>query len=142
MMRKLLKKINKKDDGSFLSISPVVLTVIFVGMLLIGFTSWMSNIDRKTQLDSIARKYILAMETTGYLTADQESALEIELNDGGLKNVIFSGTTKAQQEYGQEIILSISGDMKISLFSNSGLETHSSIGTIPIRIVHRSTAKH
>ena len=110
-MLKLIKKMNKKDDGSFISIGPVIVTIIFIGMLLIGFTSWMTNIDRKTQLDSIARKYILAMETTGYLTADQESALEVELNEHGLNNVVFSGTTKAQQEYGEEIILSISGDM-------------------------------
>ncbi len=140
-MLKLIKKMNKKDDGSFISIGPVIVTIIFIGMLLIGFTSWMTNIDRKTQLDSIARKYILAMETTGYLTADQESALEVELNEHGLNNVIFSGTTKAQQEYGEEIILSISGDMKIYLFSNTGLKANSSIGSAPVKIVHRSTAK-
>ena len=86
-MHKILNKLKKRDEGSFMSISSVIVTIIFVAMLLIGFMSWMSNIDRKTAIDGIARRYILAMETTGYLTEEQESALLIELEKAGVENI-------------------------------------------------------
>lgn len=136
----MLKK-TKKDDGSFMSMASIIMTILFVGLLLIAFTSWMSNINRKTELDSIARKYMLAMETTGYLTNSQEQAMTIELEEAGLNNVIYTGSTMVKQSYGSEITLSITGDMKMYIFASSGFENDSRIGTSRIHIEHSSTSK-
>ena len=107
---------NQKDPGeTFSSLAPLVLAAIVTVILVIVFAGWMSNFDRKMNFDQVTRKYILKMETTGGLTAEDESDLlaelapyakNIELEYDGKKT-----TRKGEAQYGDDIDLYIKADL-------------------------------
>ena len=103
----------KKDRGdTFNSIIPNLICIIVVMVLIALFTSWLSNIDKRQNINQICRKYMLQMETTGYLTSDMEDSLINELTNAGLRNIeIDSKTSKSKVEYGNDIDLVVKGAM-------------------------------
>ena len=44
--------------------------------LVMVFSSWIRNVDTKDNVDQVCRKYMLKMETQGYLTTDMQKDLE------------------------------------------------------------------
>lgn len=76
---------------------------------------YMDNVDligRKTAVGQLARKYILRMETVGYLTAADRTMLCQELDAMGVAEVDLTGTTLNEVSYGAPITLQISGNLK------------------------------
>ncbi len=66
-------------------------------------------INKKFEINQLARKYILRMETIGYLTSNDKNQLNQELLELGIGNFNFEGTTLNQVGYGNNIALCISG---------------------------------
>lgn len=60
------------------------------------------------QIDQLARKYILEMETVGYLQPSSVVALSAELKSVGATDIDFAGTTLSDAGYGNPIYLYIS----------------------------------
>ena len=66
----------------------------------------------KTEISQLARKYILRMETVGYLTTEDNTSLCQELSAAGVTEINLSGTTQSEVSYGVPITLQISGKLK------------------------------
>lgn len=103
----------KRDNGSTASsILPNFFCIVVVLVFVMLFTSWVANVDRRENLNQICRKYILQMETTGYLTTEMANNLTNELMTAGMTSVtIESDTTREQVDFGADIFLKISGTM-------------------------------
>ena len=94
----------------------VVMDVLAVGICIIAMTIMMmvclgssALLNRKAQISQTARKYILKMETIGYLTADDKLALTQELKELGALEIDLTGSTVNEVDYGTPIYLVIRG---------------------------------
>ena len=109
----------KRDEADVMSnFGPAALTGVLVLVIIILFASWMSNIERKMQVDQVARKYMLKMESKGGLTIDDENNLKTELSQYCDNIVITNQTTRkvngpSDAKYGDDLHLYITADMKI-----------------------------
>lgn len=133
----------KKDKGNIMSIFPPLFAIIAVAVMLVFYIGWMGNVNKNDEVRQIGREYILAMETEGRLTSSLESSMRADLSSKGLKNIDLSGTTTSDVGYGNEIFLSIKGDLEVDSFNTTGfLQLVRGTDTIPIEIKLASTAKH
>lgn len=113
----------KKDNGdTFNSIMPNLLCVVVVCVFTLLFISWIASIEHRQNLNQICRKYILQMESTGYLTAEQQASLISELKNAGMVTVDThwneaNGTTGKQVNYGEEVNLKVTGELEIVDYS-------------------------
>lgn len=62
---------------------PILMFVLIAGLLLLFFINTNAALNRKTTLNQIARKYMLTMETQGYLYPEDIAALKTELTKNG-----------------------------------------------------------
>ena len=93
-----------------------VAEVLTAGICVIGMTvlmaSYLGNVqlmDRKAQISQVARKYILRMETVGFLTGNDKQLLLQELAQIGVTEADLTGSTTNQVEFGSPITLMIRG---------------------------------
>lgn len=146
-MKKVMKKIWKsKDEGSsFISMFSVVITIMAIALAAVIFSSYMANLDKKTQVDSIARKYLLIMETEGYLSNANKTRLTQELNDVGFvtNSDSFNGSTMGTPAgYGNDISLVITGKLKVyKIQFENFMEADWNTGTVDLTISKKSIAK-
>lgn len=89
------------------------------GLCLLAMTvvmlSYMDNvqlIQQKTEVSQLARKYILRMETVGYLTPGDRTVLTGELQAAGITDITYEGTTENEVGYGEPITLQIKGKLR------------------------------
>lgn len=111
-----MQKLRKDQGDTFNSILPNLLCVIIISVFCTLFTSWMANVANRDALNQITRKYILQMETTGYLTGDMKNEMTNELFLAGMRNIkIEPKTTQLanKAEYGEDIYLVVSGYMPV-----------------------------
>ena len=80
-------------------------------MLLACFES-VELLNSKASVGQLARKYILQMETCGYLSGQARAALSVELAELGVTEISFDGTTFNEVSYGDAISLEIRGKLK------------------------------
>ena len=66
-------------------------------------------INVKSSVSQISRRYILKMETYGYLTGEDRNDLVSALSDAGLENISLEGTDMSEVGYGNKISLYIHG---------------------------------
>lgn len=143
-MKWIVREMGRKDAGDIIGdLVPLLLAAIAMAVLVVGFSGFSVMIDRKNQVEQIARKYILEMEVKGYLTSEDRTALLEDLAEAGVTDVDLSGTTVTMVSYGSMITLTIKGQMAGSRFwMTSGFGTAESKRTVPISICKVSTAKH
>lgn len=106
-----LRKINrliKKKDGSADTVIMSLMAILVISFVAVYFISNVVPIKKSTDAEVIARKYMLKMEQTGYLTPDNESAMINDFNNIGISNIDISGTTLTQVNYGEDVYLHIS----------------------------------
>lgn len=133
----------KKDKGNLINLFPPILTIVALAVMLIFFTGWMANISARDNVYQLSRRYILRMETEGCLDSALESSLRADLTDAGMSNISLTGTTTSEVDYGNVIILKISGDLDINSYSTTGfLKLVRNNTTLPLNIELASTAKN
>lgn len=123
----------------------ICLTVILVMFIVLFYgIKLYSDIGHAVSKERIARKYILSMETKGYLSYEEMTELTQELTEMGVTNISFEGTTLTPAGYGQPVILSITG--KISISAKYGISGNWTwIGgenQVDFKIRQESTAKY
>lgn len=132
----------RRDQGSVLHMFSIYLACFVTGAMAIFFTGWLENLHQREQLDMIARKNMLLMETKGCCGSAELEQMAEELAAAGFENIDFSGTTTEEVGYGQEICLSIQATVSYrSLGGESGILKRLEL-TVPAAVRLTSTAKH
>ncbi len=98
-----------KDAGN---VGDVMITGILILSMMVIMLSFLENLQlirQKSEIDQIARQYILRMETVGGLIPEDEAQLLAALETLGVEAVDLSGTTRGAAGYGARIQLQIRG---------------------------------
>lgn len=133
----------KKKKGSVARFGIPLFSVIMVGLLSVMFANWSNNVNKKSQIDTIARSYLLKMEGQGYLNSADESELNRELQSLGVTNINLTGTTRSNVEYGNKITLSISGVIDLPNYNVANLfKVEKTENLVNFKVIKSSTAKH
>lgn len=102
----------KKEEGNVGEFMSVCICMLLLTALLTAYMDSVRLIDEKTEVNQIARKYILRMETVGRLTESDRAMLYQELSALGASEVSFEGSTVVSAGYGEPIVLSIRGKLR------------------------------
>lgn len=95
----------------------MVICIMAMALICLYNISSTGILNSKSDVNMIMRKYIIRMESNGYLTADDESELMEELKDVGMTNIDLSGTTLSEVEYGETVYLYVKGDISKRVIS-------------------------
>lgn len=122
---------------------PILLSLVVVSLISLFFTSFSQEVEKKDQMDRIARKTILSMETVGYLTEESQMILLQELQKIGIKDIDLGGTTTTYREYGNPICLEIQGNISISEYDLLSLfDVKKKNMNVPVHLYRETTAKN
>lgn len=111
--RKGKAMLRKRDKGMLEHFLPALVTIVLMAVLWTGSMVSASNIDRSSNIHHVARTYMLKMETDGYLTPENESALRAELRALGIREIDLTGTSLTDVGYGNEVRLRIKGNVML-----------------------------
>ena len=124
-----------KEKGSAMEFMSFGLVLLGFATIMMVYLGCVELVEYKLKTGQIARKYILRMESVGYLNTEDRISLVDELEELGLTQVDLYGTTMEFVGYGEEIILSIRG--KVSGKFGAGRQ-----GLYEIKELRVSTAKN
>ena len=110
----------RKDHGNLMNLFPPLLTIMALAVMLLFFSGCMANISARDNVYQLSRRYILQMEAEGCLTSSMESRLKSDLTAAGMNNISLTGTTTSEVDYGNVIVLNITGDLKVNSYSTTG----------------------
>lgn len=133
---------NKKMGDIVTSFTMPLLTMVFISILLFIFLNATKQDKIADDLDRMGRKYMLHMETDGYLTAENKNELIRGLESIGVRNISLAGTTMQSVEYGSEINLMISCDVEIENITMEGFKIKKKIDSVRYSDTWSSTAKN
>lgn len=102
----------KREAGSIGDLLAACICMLLMTVLLVAYMDSVRLIEEKTEINQIARKYILRMETVGMLTESDRILLGRELEAAGASAVSLEGTTFDMVGYGEEIVLKIKGRLR------------------------------
>lgn len=118
-MKEYRKIINAKREGSVLDFMAVGICIIAMSLVMMAMFSCANMLQKKSDISQINRRYLLRMETVGYLTPEDKGKLLDELNQLGLQQISLCDTTCTPVNYGDEIVLHIKGTMKGEIGGNA-----------------------
>ncbi|MBO4608387.1 MAG: hypothetical protein J5696_00800 [Lachnospiraceae bacterium] len=104
-----MMRILKKIDGSVGDVMPMGLFVICIAIVFVSFAECVRTVNIKSSVSQISRRYILRMETVGYLTPDDSAMLFEELGETGLHEISLGNTDTSEVGYGNPVRLEIRG---------------------------------
>ncbi len=102
----------KKEKGNVGEFMSVCICMLLLTVLLAAYMDSVRLIDEKTEINQIARRYILRMETVGRLTETDTTLLCQELTALGASEVSLEGSTLVSAGYGEPIVLIIRGKLR------------------------------
>lgn len=102
----------KKRKGSVMEIMYVGIAVFAMTIVMMSYLNNMQLVSSKEDVNQVARKYILRMETMGYLDDTGRLNLLHDLQEIGVTDIDLSGTTLSDAGYGNPIYLVISGKLE------------------------------
>lgn len=122
------------------TIGITILAMTIVVMVYLECTELML---KKLEVSQVSRKYILKMETEGYLSQENKTQMLTELEELGLQNVDVSGTTLYPVDYGDTITLEIKGGFKRNMLVREAELWDGEFGIrwVPLEETRMSTAK-
>lgn len=87
----------------------ILLVSLVVFGLMLYFISVFGDMEKGRRITETMRKYVLVMESNGCLTETEQQALVLELQEIGVKDIVFNEDPLRQVSYGGEVVLSITG---------------------------------
>ena len=103
------RKMTGKNSGNIMDFLSVGIALLAITIIVMASFYSMGLMLRKLEISQVARKYILVMETRGYMTEEVRQQLLEELQGIGLAQIDLSGTTSQPVPYGDTIMLKIRG---------------------------------
>lgn len=98
-----------RDNGNVADIMVTGIFILAMAVVMLSFLENIQMIQQKSDVDQIARRYILRMECEGGLTGEDRILLTEELARSGVTQINLEGTTIAEAGYGAAIELQIHG---------------------------------
>jgi len=99
----------KKRKGSAGDVMPMGIFVICIAVVFTAFADCVRIVNVKSGVSQISRRYILRMETVGYLDETDMDGILKELRDTGLYDISLGQTDTAEVGYGNPVRLEIRG---------------------------------
>lgn len=109
MMKQLKWKRKRGNIGDLMTTGMCMLGMMIV---MLAYFDSVELLNQKENVGQLARKYILRMETVGYLTPEDRIQLTVELESAGVTEIDYEGTTLQETAYGSPITLQIAGRLK------------------------------
>lgn len=101
----------KTDSGNVGNLMITGILILAMMVVMLSFMDDVSLIQQKMEVDQLARRYILLMETTGGLYAEDAVNLQMELGALGVEEIDLEGTSFGGAGYGSKIVLRIRGKL-------------------------------
>ena len=140
---KFMKSAWKKKKSGVGNMLSCMLGMLFLVMVMYLGLDMYARVNMAVNKSRIERTYILYMETYGYLTPEKRDRLTKELSDMGVSNISYAGTTMSMAGYGQEIVLSVTGILRMNSIAEVGRNfVFVRGGEENFRIYQKSTAKN
>lgn len=131
----------KKAIGNMLTCLICLVVMFAVVYFAVYVGSFMRVGIEKSRIE---RRFMLQMETDGYLSPSVKDKLIEELARIGVSDVSLDGTTMVPAGYGNDVILSVTGRLNIALIT--GMSSHMTWiyggSSVDFRIYQISTAKN
>ena len=106
----------RKNEGYSSFLAFLIVCVFALG--LVALTVDFSGDQVKSgKIVDVMRKYVLIMEGNGCLTSAEQEALILELEHIGVSNITFNSNPQIKVAYGEEVVLSITGEIDALKFS-------------------------
>lgn len=106
-----------KSKGSLLDFMTVGISLVAMAVVVMVYLNLSELMLTRLEVSQVTRKYILRMETKGYLDRADESALFSELAALGLEEIDLTGSTCLPVGYGESIRLSVRGKVMGSVLN-------------------------
>ena len=135
----------KKRRGSIVDILPSMIMVIVAVLVIMVFFDLYQILSLNEDVKQIARKYMLTMETMGYLDPVNQTSLMQELADLQVTDIDLTGSTMTDAGYGNAIYLQIFCKLpmeQLNMDGNDMLQFMFEDRSIPISVCRMSTAKN
>ncbi len=101
----------RKSRGNILDFVSIMITILAMSIMVMAYLECTNLLMKRMEIGQISRRYILKMETDGYLTEQSKGELLQELANAGLRGIDLSGTTLRPVAYGDAIFLKIKGSV-------------------------------
>lgn len=135
----------KKRKGNVVDILPSIV-LILAAILLVGtFINLYGILTINEEVKQLSRKYMLTMETMGYLDPASRTKLEQELSALNVTDIDLSGSTLTDAGYGNTITLNISCHLPLEHLNMAGSDMLAYFfedSSIPVSSRRMSTAKN
>ena len=135
----------KKRKGNVVDILPSIV-MILASILLIGsFINLYGVLTVNEEVKQLSRKYMLTMETMGYLDGVNQTQLEHELSALNVTDIDLSGSTMSDVGYGNTIVLNISCRLPLESLNMVGSDMLAYFfedGSVSVSNRRMSTAKN
>ena len=113
--------ITGKEEGSIADVLTAGICIFAMTIIMAAYLGSIRLFYKKADIRQIARKYILSMETNGFLTEDDRRNLEAELVQLGVEKLDLSESTLNKVSYGSFICLVIKGEIASeSIYTGNG----------------------
>ena len=115
--------LRRKDKGILEQFLPAIVVIVLLAVLWTGSMISASNIDRSSDIQQVARTYLLKMETDGCLTEENKELLVAELERLDMEQIDLTGTNFTNVGYGNQIRLVIRGVVNLKDVDFKGFAT-------------------
>lgn len=105
----------RKSKGSLLDFMTVCISVLAMMVVILVYFNLSELMMTKLEISQVTRRYILRMETKGYLDEGDKSALLSELAALGMSEITLEGSTFSAVGYGETIRLRVKGSINGSV---------------------------
>ncbi len=103
-------RIKKEGVGNLVTcMIAIVILMAVMGYSVVTYT----NLNLAIKKGRIERSVLLQMEAEGYLSAAARDELTRQLTDLGVEGISFAGTTMTPAGYGNTVILSVTGTIRM-----------------------------
>ena len=115
--------LKRKDKGILDQFLPAIVVIVLLAVLWTGSMISASNIDRSSDIQQVARTYLLKMETDGCLTTENRTLLIADLEALDMEQIDLTGTSMTDVGYGNQIRLVITGVVNLKDVKFRGFAT-------------------
>lgn len=91
----------------------ISLSLLACFIVMLSSINFIGAIDKHLEIHRVARNYMLKIESHGYLSQDNATKLQENLENMGLSNINLSGTTMNKVNNGDDIQLDVHYDQTI-----------------------------